>query len=86
MQRQRIRIRQPNHSRIDVYGGLSREFLDKHFLSHYKTKKAEAKAAGTSTWEVLREKEERVAAAILGVAIAKGNRHMIATAQTARGY
>ena len=67
-----------------TYGGLSREFMDKHFLSHYKTKKAEAKAAGTSTWEVPREKEEWLQR--FGVAIAKGNRHMIATAQTARGY
>lgn len=58
--------------------------MDKHFLSHYKTKKAEAKAAGTSTWEVLREKEEWLQR--FGVAIAKGNRHTIATAQTARGY
>ena len=60
----------------------NREFTDKHFLSHYKTKKAEAKAAGTSTWEVLREKEEWLQR--FGVAIAKqGQPHMIATA---RGY
>ena len=60
--------------------------MDKHFLSHYKTKNAEAKAAGTSTWEALREKEEWLQR--FGVAIAKGNRHPHdrETAQTARGY
>ena len=67
-----------------TYGGLCKEFMRKHFLSHYKTKRAEAKAAGTSTWDVLREKDEWLQR--FGVAIAKGNRNMIACAQTAQGF
>ena len=66
-----------------TYGGLCSEFMQKHFLPHYKTKRAEANAAGTSTWEVLREKDEWLQR--FSVAIAKGNRHMVASAQTARG-